>query len=232
MADAVLFPEDLSRDLAPLRLWREKEAVAEAAIQLLRAYREIAPLGRRLVSLPPVWTSAHEEVLLLFRHVAETLGELRPSALLVMEAFADRPETTPPDASEGREAQAAHGSALAPAFAEPAGDARLPNFEPPELLAAMIEHLDALAPVAALCEADRSLFPVHVAEISAEAEAMIALEAWLLKQANRAAWTPSFLWKLAASLEHHLAHAHIFDRSESEHGVLTIIDRVLGGPEP
>ncbi len=193
-----LLEEDIARDLMPLELWREQTEVARCAVQLLEIYREIAPLGRRLLQLPPAWTDAYPEVLLLFRHLAETLGGMRPQARFILEAFAEEPE-----------------------------DIELPEFAPRDLLASMIRHLDELDRVADLTEEERSLLPLHLAEIAGEAEEISELEKWLSDSEERAEKLPAFLWKLGTSLEYHLARSHIFDKSKSELGVLTIIDRLL-----
>ncbi len=189
---------DICRDLAQHHLWRASEEVAEAAIQLLRIYREIDPLAKRLLTLPPTWTAAYEEVFLLFRHLAESLGGLRSQARVILQALGENP-----------------------------GDPDLPDYAPKKLLAQVITRLDNLEAVTPLSESERSLLPLHVAEIAAEATEAVRLEAWLVNQENRQAHTPAFLWKLASSVEHHLARSHIFDRCDSERGVLTLIDRLL-----
>jgi hypothetical protein len=199
---AALDREDITRDLNPVSLWREKEEVADAALGLLSVYREIEPLASRLLAFPPAWTAAHEEVLLLLRHLAETLTERRPQARTILRAFGEPP-------------------------AEPA----LPDLAPPGLLAEVIDRLDRLEPVAALPENERSLFPLHVAELAGAAKELVALERWLVENPDRAPYTPLFLWKLAASVEENLVRSHIFDRGHGERGLLSIIDRLIGRDE-
>ena len=184
--------------LAGLKLWHPARTVAAAALPILALHREIAPLGERLIALPPQFTPAHAEVLLLLRHLAESLGGLRPQARLIMEAFA----------------------------AEPAA-AEEPEFACHDFLAHMIVRLDVLAPVAALPANARALFPLHLAEIAGAARNFAAHERWLAGAQRGADQLAPFLWKVAASLEHDLARAHIFDRCAGEPGVLTIIDAVL-----
>ncbi len=197
-------PERLQRDrieagLAGLTLWHPASEVAAAALPILALYREIAPLGERLLALPPQFVPAHAEVLMLLRHLAESLGGLRPQARLIMEAFAAEPEAK-----------------------------STPDFASRDTLARMITCLDGLAPVAALPESARTLFPLHLAEIAGTAREFAAYEEWIAGTKQGTDQLAQFLWKLAASLEHDLAHAHIFDRCASEPGVLTLIDAVLG----
>ncbi len=201
-------PDILDRDaieaaLASCKLWHPAEKVAAAAAPIITAYRDIAPLGARLLALPPRFSPAHAEVFLLLRHLAETLGGLRPQARLVLEAFAQKPEP----------------KTLAPEFTVPL------------LLARTIEHCDALEPVAALPETARSLFPLHLAQIIGAAQDLAAHEAWLVTTRQGADQLAAFLWKLAYSLELDIARAHLFDHSASEPGVLTLIDEVLGRRE-
>ena len=193
---------DIVRDLARLTLWVKDEDVAAAAVRLLEIYREVTPLGQRLLTLPKAWAPAYEEVLLLLRHLAENLGSLRPEARLILRAFGGD-----------------------------TGGATLPDLSPADLLARMIEHLDHLEPVAALPDSDRSLFSLHMAEVAGEAEEVTRLEAWLLDREDRPKYTPAFLWRLGASVDHNLARSHIFDRSKGEHGLLSIIDRLMAAPE-
>jgi len=196
-------PERLQREtieagLAGLTLWHPPADVAAAALPIIALYREIAPLGERLLDLPPQFAPAHVEVLLLLRHLAESLGGLRPQAQLIMEAFAAEPEAK-----------------------------STPDFASRDTLPRMITCLDDLAPVAALPDGARSLFPLHLAEIVGTARKFAAYEEWLAGTKQGTNQLALFLWKLAASLEYDLARTHIFDRCASEPGVLTLIDTVL-----
>ncbi len=192
---------DLERDLSMLHLWREPREVARAAFRLLQIYTAIAPLGRRLIDLPSSWSDAHREVLLLFRHLAEELGNLRPEARCVLLALGEQPED--------------------PDLPPPAAD---------DFLALMINRIDRLAPVHRLGEAERSLLPLHLAETASEAEAVVGFAEHLAANEEREKLLRPFLWKLGASLEYHLARSHIFDRSAQEPGLLSCLDRLLGEP--
>ena len=173
MEDAPRLDKDtLVADLAGRSLWRDASAVADAAVGLMTVFREIAPVGRRLRSLARVWSPAYEETLLLLRHLAASLGEMRAEARLILQAVG-----------------------------EPPADVALPAFASDTLLADMIRQLDALEPVASLPEDARSLLPLHVAELVRAGDEFSQLEVWLVAHPERAKYVPSFLCKLGATVE-------------------------------
>jgi hypothetical protein len=194
----VFTPETIAAAIGGLPTHGNKDEIAEAGHRLLCIYREIPPLARRLLALPNVWSPAHGEVLFLFRHLADSLGALRPEAQTLLAAFGEAPSAT-----------------------------GMPEDLRPDLLASMIQQLDHLEPVAKLAEADRSLLPLHLAEIAAYAEEIARLEAHLAQDTDRYAFLPALLWRAGAALEFDLARSHIFDRSDGERGLLTILGRIL-----
>ena len=196
--DERLSREMLLADLAGVELWRPAEDVAAAAVALTPVWRKLAPLGRRILTLPPRWSPAHHEHFLLLHHLVESLGDLRPQARVILSAFAHAP---------------------------PEGE--IPIYAPMALLADMIRCLDPLDRVAALPEGWRALFPLRLFQVVSAAEEIASLERWVAGRSGRAAFVPTFLWKLAALLELDLAPNHIFDRSAGEPGLLKLLAAVL-----
>lgn len=199
MAQNTLQLQDILLDLQSMALSRDGTETVQAALRLLAIYRSLAPLGERVLALPPAWGPGHGELFFLFKHHAEDLSQRRPDAQLIKTALGGGPPACSP----------------------------LPVVEAGDLLARMNRLLDGFAPVQALTDSDRVMLPLHVTEILAASEAIAQQEAWLMTRPDRPRFMPLFLWTLADTLTDNLYCPHLVDKSAGERGAVAILEDLL-----